>query len=112
MDTNQDAYYNLVERIEDAFPEMDSDICTELAQTNESYIAMHEESEQLQHTYPILSKIIDGEGEGAVSLSAKEYSALIQHLDILRKMEDMERQQIYFRGHTDALAYLKKTGML
>ena len=26
----------------------------------------------------------------------------------LRKLGDMERLQFYFRGHTDAVAYLKK----
>ena len=26
----------------------------------------------------------------------------------VRQRDDMERQQIYFRGHTDAVAYLKK----
>ncbi len=36
-----------------------------------------------------------------------EYSS-VSILNIVRQMEDMERQHIYFRGHTDAVAYLKK----
>ena len=35
----------------------------------------------------------------------EEYAAFTQYL---HQRDDMERQQIYFRGHTDAVAYLKK----
>lgn len=38
----------------------------------------------------------------------EEYAAFTQYLNLVRQRDDMERQQIYFRGHTDAVAYLKK----
>ena len=38
----------------------------------------------------------------------EEYVAFTQYLHLVRQRDDMERQQIYFRGHTDAVAYLKK----
>ena len=38
----------------------------------------------------------------------EEYAAFTQDLHLVRQRDDMERQQIYFRGHTDAVAYLKK----
>lgn len=38
----------------------------------------------------------------------EEYAAFTQYLYLVRQRDDMERQQIYFRGHTDAVAYLKK----
>lgn len=38
----------------------------------------------------------------------EEYAAFTQYLHLVRQWDDMERQQIYFRGHTDAVAYLKK----
>ena len=44
----------------------------------------------------------------AVRLSAKEHAAFTQYLHLVRQLDDMERQQIYFRGHTDAVAYLRK----
>ncbi len=34
------------------------------------------------------------------------------YMDLGERLEDMERQQIYFRGHTDAVAYLKKIGAI
>lgn len=39
----------------------------------------------------------------------EEYAAFTQYLHLVRQRDDMERQQIYFRGHTDAVAYLKKS---
>lgn len=38
----------------------------------------------------------------------EEHAAFTQYLHLVRQRDDMERQQIYFRGHTDAVAYLKK----
>ena len=39
---------------------------------------------------------------------AEEHEAYLAYIGLMRQMEDMERLQIYFRGHTDAVAYLKK----
>ena len=41
-------------------------------------------------------------------MTAKEHAAFTQYLHLVRQRDDMERQQIYFRGHTDAVSYLKK----
>ena len=42
-------------------------------------------------------------------MTAEEHRAYVTYLGLARQMEDMERQHIYFRGHTDAVAYLKKS---
>ena len=36
------------------------------------------------------------------------FESYMQYLHLVRQRDDMERQQIYFRGHTDAVGYLKK----
>lgn len=51
------------------------------------------------------------EGKGRISLTEEEHAALLDYLVLYRKMDEKERIHIYFRGHTDALAYLKRTGM-
>ena len=50
------------------------------------------------------------EGEAAVSLSAEEHKILADYFNLYVEMTNLERQQIYFRGHTDSFAYLKKMG--
>jgi hypothetical protein len=106
MSMEQDSYYNLAERIEDAYPEIDSDITTDLLENNAEYAAMRRETSQMQKEYPVIVKLL--EGEGAISLTAAEHEALVRYLDLERQTEDIERKQIYFRGHTDNFAYLKK----
>jgi len=110
MSAEQDSYYNLVERIEDSFSEIDSEIVTDLSDTNDEYAALQEKIKKLQKDFPAVVKVI--ESSGAVSLTAEEHKALTQYLEIKSEMEDMERKQIYFRGHTDSFAYLKKIGVI
>ena len=110
MSAEQDSYYNLVERIEDAFSEIDSDIVMDLSSTNDEYAALQEKIAELHKGFPAVVKAV--EGSGAMSLTAEEHEALTQYLDIKTEIEDMERKQIYFRGHTDGFAYLKKIGAI
>lgn len=49
------------------------------------------------------------EDSGEIRMTAEEHRAYVDYLNLARQMEDMERQHIYFRGHTDAVAYLKKS---
>ena len=110
MDANNDSYFNLIERVEDAFPEIDSDISTDLFNGNEDYATLRQEIDKLQRTHPIIIELL--EGEGAISLSADEHAALVRYMDIKMKIEEAERRHIYFRGHTDNFAYLKKIGAI
>ena len=48
------------------------------------------------------------ESSGEIRLTAEGYAAFTQYLHLVRQWDNMERQQIYFRGHTDAVGYLKK----
>jgi hypothetical protein len=109
MSAEQDSYYNLAERIKDAFPEIDSDISTGLSGSDE-YAALQEEMRQLQRDFPAIAKAV--EGVGAISLTNHEHAALVRYLSVKSEMEDLERRQIYFRGHTDGFAYLKKIGAI
>jgi len=102
------AYYNIVERIDSTYSEIDNDICTELRLSNSEYADMWRETLRLLKDNPAIIQIT--EGKGAISLSAEEHVALIRYLDLKNDMEDIERKQIYFRGHTDNYAYLKQIG--
>lgn len=101
-----DTYFDLASRLEDAFPEIDSDIVTDLRENNEDYADQQQQISDLQQQYPIIMQVMEGSGE--VHLSAEEHDAFVQFLRLYRKLDDMEREQLYFRGHTDAIAYLRK----
>ncbi|HCC34791.1 MAG TPA: hypothetical protein DEQ02_03835 [Ruminococcaceae bacterium] len=110
MSENREDYYNLVNRIEDAFSEIDSDISTDLFHTDTEYAALRREADQLQQAHPVIERIL--EGAGAISLSEKEHAAFVRYTGLKVQTEEAERRQIYFRGHTDSFAYLKKIGAI
>ena len=99
-------YFDLPSRLEDDFPKIDSDIVMNLSDTNKEYADMFQQVSELNQKYPFIEKLIEGSGE--IHLTADEHEALVRYFSLVRRMEDMERLQIYFRGHTDAVAYLKR----
>lgn len=101
-----DSYFDLPSRIEDDFAEIDSDIVMDLQNTNEDYSELSDRMNQLEAQYPVIDKLDEDDGE--IHMTAEEHRAYMAYLSLVRQMEDMERQRIYFRGHTDAVAYLKK----
>jgi len=107
---NQEYYYNLAQRIEDAFSEIDCDISTGLFKTDSEYAALRREIDQLQQANPVIERVL--EGDGKISLSSEEHAALVRYISLTRQIEESERRQIYFRGHTDNFAYLKMIGAI
>ena len=99
-------YFDLPSRLEDDFPRIDSGIVMNLCDTNEEYAEMFQQVSELNQKYPFIEKVIEGSGE--VHLTTDEHETLGRYFRLVRRMENMERLQIYFRGHTDAVAYLKK----
>ena len=102
-----DNYFDLPSRIEDAFAEIDSDIVMDLLNTDEDYAGLSDRMDKLKTQYPVIDKMNEDSGE--IRMTAEEHRAYVNYLNLVRQMEDMERQHIYFRGHTDAVAYLKKS---
>lgn len=101
-----DTYFDLPERLEEAFAEIDNDIVTDLRKTNEEYKELQRQLSDLKKKYPFIMQVMEETRE--IHLTAEEHTVLNKYLRLYRKLDDMERLQIYFRGHTDAVAYLKK----
>lgn len=101
-----DTYFDLPSRMEDSFPEIDSDIVVDLRENNEDYAEIHQQISELKKQFPCIAQVMDNKVE--VHLTTEEHVAFSKYLRLSRKLEDMERLQLYFRGHTDAVAYLKK----
>ncbi|MCL2153876.1 MAG: hypothetical protein FWH57_13180 [Oscillospiraceae bacterium] len=110
MSIEHDACCNLAERLDDVFEEIDSDTCTDLRKNDGEYAEMWHEAIRLKQEFSVIEEVT--EGSGALSLSAEEHNALIRYLALSNSMENAERKQIYFRGHMDCYAYLKKIGAI
>lgn len=101
----RDTYLDLPSRIKDGFAEIDSDIMLDLRDTNEEYADLQEQISNLKQQHPFIDKVMEGDGE--IHLTDEEHAVLLRYLHLYRKMDNMERLHIYFRGQTDAVAYLK-----
>ena len=101
-----DTYIDFVTRLEDAFPEIDSDIVMSLRESNEEYAVIYEKISDIKKQFPVIAKVMEGTGE--IHMTAEEHAAFIQCHHLLQKLDDMERMELYFHGHADAVAFLKR----
>jgi hypothetical protein len=109
-DTQPFVLNNLVERVVELFSEIDNDIAMNLLHNNEEYSKLYYRRIEIQQQYPSVQTAVDG--EGGVSLNQEEHKALIEYLRVVEQVDYMERIQIYFQGHADCIAYLKRIGAL
>lgn len=110
MDAAHDLYVDLIGQIDDLYHEIDDEIVMGMLDSDEEYAAMRKKVTDMQETHPFIAAVMDS--DKAVSLTSEEHGILTQYLDLIRETEDMERRQIYFRGHSDCFAYLKRIGVI
>ncbi len=103
-------FTDLPQRIEESFPEMENEMLLELRKKDKEYDTIHEQFYMMEEQHPFILEVMEGKGD--VTLTAAEHEILLRHLALYRKMDEKERIHIYFRGHTDAVEYLKKIGMI
>lgn len=108
--SDSNTYYDLARRIEDNFAEIENDAIVDFREQSEEYVALYQKISALKAEHPVIGKIMEGDGE--IVLSAEEHKAVADYFHLQFHLESMERQQLYFRGHTDCIAYLKKVGAL
>lgn len=99
------SYLDLPERIKKSFIDIDSDIVTDLRASDAEYAELFKQVSKLKQSHQFIDQVL--EGDSNITMTAEEHAAFVECMSITKRMEDMERQHIYFRGHTDAFAYLK-----
>ena len=100
----------LTQRIGEGFAEIDSAIVAALPKTDERYAELKAKENELKSRFPQIEKWL--EGKDPLTLSAEEHSALTEYLELNAEMEGIERLAIYYAGHKDCFAYLKKIGAI
>jgi methyl-accepting chemotaxis protein len=110
MELEKGPFYDLPERIAQDFNELDSNICRDLSGVNEEYASLRKRSLEISERYPVIEQVL--EDAGAISLTAEEHAALVEHMNLAIELENLERLHIYFRGHTDCFSYLKRIGAI
>jgi hypothetical protein len=95
---------------DDGFLELESETVTALRKGDVGYAALVGRKKELEERFPFIESVL--EGTGPVSLSEDEHAGLSEHTDVSFKMERIERRSLYFVGHRDCLAYLRRIGAL
>lgn len=104
------SYTDLAQRIEESFAEIEDEAIADFKNTDETYAALYQQISKLKVDNPFIGKVIDGSGD--ISLNVEEHEILTEYFRLRFRLDDMERQRLYFRGHTDCISYLKKVGAL
>jgi len=110
MSAAAEGYSDLIKRIEDGFMEIDNDIIVDLRNQDDSYLVLCRKIGDMEKEYPFILNVTEGVGD--ISLTAEEHKVLMEYFRLSLKKDNIERKQIYFRGHTDGYAYLKKIGVV
>jgi hypothetical protein len=110
MNMNDNIFSGMTENLEDNFQEIASGVTDSLRDTDEGYSALFDKRLDLQQRFPCIQAVI--EGGGAVSLTAEEHAGLLEYLAVVGDMENIERLRLYYAGHRDCFAYLKKIGVI
>ena len=95
--SDNSSYTDLAQRIEESFAEIEDEAISDFRETDEEYNALYQQILRLKENH---------------SLSAEEHGVLTEYFRLRFRLDDMERQRLYFRGHTDCISYLKKVGAL
>jgi hypothetical protein len=103
---NDKSPITLPEHIDELFSEMDSQIVVALQESDEGYAALARERDGVTRSFPKIEQWL--EGSGALTLSAEEHAGLAKYTALTAKTEDMERRAIYYAGHRDCIAWLRK----
>lgn len=108
--SDNSSYTDLAQRIEESFAEIEDEAIADFRKTDEEYYALYQQISKLKADNPFISKVMDG--NGGISLSTEEHEVLTEYFRLRFRLDDMERQRLYFRGHTDCISYLKKVRAL
>lgn len=108
--SDNSTYTDLAQRIEEFFAEIEDEALADFKKTDETYAALYQQISKLKEDNPFIGKVMDGSGD--ISLTAEEHEVLTEYFRLRFRLDDMERQRLYFRGHTDCISYLKKVGAL
>lgn len=103
-------FCDLIKRIEEHFPEIDSDIMVDLRKQDEEYLSLCRQLGDMEKNYPFILEVIEEAGE--ICLTDEEHKVLVGYFRLVLRKDNIERRQIYFRGHTDGYAYLKEIGAI
>lgn len=103
-------FNNLVKCMEENFPELEESILGNLGEQDETYLSICKRLQSMITAYPFIAKI--KEGTEGINISAEEHQILLEFFKADLEKEEIERKKLYFQGHIDGYAYMRKVGAI
>ncbi|CAM3282089.1 MULTISPECIES: DUF6664 family protein [Paenibacillus] len=97
------------QRLEQVFDDLDNEVTRRL-RNEEAYMMWVQRRVEIQLQHPFIKGIMDG--DAGVFPSDQDYQAWLEVQKTLDETIRMERMALYWQGHADCYAYLKKIGAL
>ena len=110
MRTVNEATPGLFSQFEDMFVETSSNLAFALRDSDEEYAAMRKHWWELAERFPFIQPMLEN-GDG-LSLSVEERAGLQEYRGVIIEMEYRERLELYYAGHCDCFAYLRRIGVV
>ncbi|MCL2544289.1 MAG: hypothetical protein FWE77_00060 [Clostridia bacterium] len=110
MHTKNEAFLGLFAQLEDMFGEIDSNLTVALRNSDAEYAALQKYQRELAERFPFIERML--EGRDVLSLSAEEHAGLQEYRGVTHQIESCERLNLYYAGHRDCFAYLRKIGVI
>ncbi|MCU6708034.1 hypothetical protein M6D81_04845 [Paenibacillus sp. J5C_2022] len=97
------------QRLEQSFDDLEDEITRRL-RCEEAYMMWVQRRVAIQVQHPFIKSVMDG--DAGVFPSDQDYRAWLEVQKTLDETVRMERMALYWQGHADCYAYLKKMGAL
>ena len=105
-----DDYADFIERINEGFLTLDDAIINSLPGRDTRYAEMKAHEQELKERFPNINAWL--EDTTPLTLTAEEHAGLVEYLELEAGLECIERLAIYYTGHKDCFAYLRKIGAI
>lgn len=73
-----DTYFDLPSRLEDSFPEIDSDIVTDLRKNNEEYAEIQQQISELKKQFPCIMNVMEEKGECSATSFLRNWDSILE----------------------------------
>ena len=105
-----DLHSGLISMVDNNFQDLEDAIVAVLPESDKQYADLKARENELKGRFPKIERWL--EEKCPLTLSADEHSGLVEYLELNSEMEGIERLAIYYAGHRDCIAYLRKIGAL
>jgi hypothetical protein len=107
---NDNIYSWMIAQVEEQFLALDTDVTAELLKKDAEYADLRKRRKEMDNSHPFLEQAL--QGRDGLTLTAEQHETLVEYFNLYVEIENCERLHLYYAGHRDCFAYLRKIGVI